>query len=131
MPAPPAEAMPKALKPAPTKKLRHLGRLADHPIAIRREALEAIDHLLDPGRGQRRNAPQRQTHDRLEMIQSSDKRRKAKSSGTPRRTREWGSAHIRHDEAADFLLVIGEAIRIAQRRQTGVTPAMHSVTIYW
>ena len=40
-PAPPPEAMPKALKPAPTNMLAHLGRRAEDEVAVGREALRA------------------------------------------------------------------------------------------
>ena len=50
------------------EEIAHLRRLAEHEIAVRREALQAVDHLLDAGRRQRRDAPERQAHDRLEMI---------------------------------------------------------------
>ena len=67
-PAPPAEAMPKALKPAPTKKFLHLGRLAEDEVAVRRERLRPVDHLLDAGLVERRDAHHRRGQVLLEMI---------------------------------------------------------------
>ena len=86
----------KGVEPRADEKISHLRRLADHPIAIRREALQAVDHLLDSGRSQRRDAPQREVHDRLEMVPIVRQKAKGEILGDGgERSREWGSAHIR------------------------------------
>ena len=60
--------MPKALKPAPTKKLASSGARAEDEVAVGREALRAVDHLLDAGAFERRHAGERLAHMLLEMI---------------------------------------------------------------
>ena len=46
----------------------HLRRLAEDEIAVRREALRPVDHLLDADVAQSGHAPQSLLHDRFEMI---------------------------------------------------------------
>ena len=133
MPAPPPEAMPKALKPAPTKKPSHLRRLAEDEVAVRREALRAVDELLDPGLLQRRHAAERQLHDRLEMVPVAVEQLEVEALGNAAlRPGHRVRLVAAHDEAADLLLVVGEPVRVAQRRQPGRDARRsRSVIRYW
>ena len=47
----------------------HLRRLAEDEVAVGREALRAVDELLDAGRLQRRHAASGELDQRLEMVQ--------------------------------------------------------------
>ena len=50
-----------SVKTGADEEIAHLRRFADHPIAVGREAFEAVDHLLDAGLGERGHAAERET----------------------------------------------------------------------
>ena len=99
-------------------------RLAEDEIAVRGEALRPVDQLLDAGRLQRRHAAQRLFHHRLEMVPVLVEQREVEAVGNAvigpgDRVRLVAA----HHQPADFLLVVGQAVGVAQGRQV----ARHAV----
>ena len=100
------------------KDVAHLGRLAKDEIAVRREALRPVDHLLDADVAQGGHAPESLLHDRLEMVPIRLQKLKLEI------LRQWvgqpgpGIGLVAaHHQAADLFLPVGQPVRIAQRRQ--------------
>ena len=121
-PAPPAEAMPTELKPAPTKKPSQSGRLPHQELVVGRERLGTVVELADPGVREGGDPPHRLVHEHrevlpvlveeLELERVRDRVRRA-----PRLRLGFEPAD---DEPADLLLEVRPAVRVAQDRQVGV-----------
>ncbi len=118
LPAPPPEAMPKALKPAPTKKSRTSGASPRMKLPSGVKLSGPLISLLDAGVGQRRHAAERQLHDRREMVPVRSQQLELE---VLREAVDRPGDRVRlvaaHHQAADLLLVVREPVGIAQRRQ--------------
>ena len=118
MPAPPPEAMPKALKPGADIDAAHLRRFAEDEVAVRREAFRPVDELLDARRLHGGHAARGKLEQRLEMLEivfeQLERERLGKALDRP-----WHGVRLvaAHHQTADLLLPVGETVRIAQRRQ--------------
>ena len=114
----------KCIEARADEDVSHLRCLPEDEVAIGREALGTIHELLDAGRRERGHALERLLHDRREMVPVGIEQRELEigrqAAGRPGNRIRLVAAH---HEAADLLLKIGEAVRIAQRRQ----PARHAV----
>ena len=124
--------MPKALKPAPTKKFGAFGRAAENEIAVRREALGRVDHPPHADLRQRGHAGDRVEHVRLEMIEVVVEQPKREIGGNVAAGPGLRIGLIAaHHEAADLFLEIRAAIGIAQRRRVALPGReLASVTTY-
>ena len=131
-PAPPAEAMPKALKPAPTKKFLHLRRFAEDEVAVGREDLRPVDHLLDAGGRKRRDARERRFHVLLEMVPVVVEELELEILGhVAGRPGDRVRLVAAEDEAADLFLEIGAPVGIADgRERRRRRPSIFSVMTY-
>ncbi len=100
------------------EKARDLGRLAEDEVAVRGEALGAVDELLDAGGLERGDAAEGESHHRLEVVEVAVEQGEVEAVGDAGlgpglRVRLVAA----HHQAADLLLVVGEPVRVAQRRQ--------------
>jgi len=103
----------------------HVGafrRLAQNEIAVRGKAFRAVDHLLDPGIGQRRHPGDRLHHMLLEMVEIIVEQPELPVVGhLAARGRQIPGLRIgliaAHHQAADLFLEIGPPVGVAQRRR--------------
>jgi hypothetical protein len=112
--------------------LAHSGPNAEDEIAVGREALRPVDHLLD---ADLRPAPARA------MACSMCCSKWSKSSSNRLELPVVGHVALgpglrvgliaAQDEAADLFLEIGEAVRVADGRRVGGQPGIFSVMTYW
>ena len=92
--------------------------LAKDEVAVGSEALRTVDQGANASVGQLRNAAHRELHDRRKVIEVAVEQLKlerARNAVDRPRNRVWLVAT--HHQAADFLLVVGQSVRVAQRRQ--------------
>ena len=112
------------VEPGTDEELRQLGRLAEDEVAVGREALGAIDQLVDTGGGKGRHAADRQFHRWGEVVEVGVKELEVEvgrdAAVGPRQRVRLVAAH---HQPADLLLVVRETVGIAQRRQV----ARHAV----
>ena len=118
-PAPPPDAMPTELNPAPTKKPREPGRLAQDELIVGREALRAVEQLLETGLLQHGDPMDGGLHQHTEVIpvllqELELERIGQRIRGDPRLGLRLEAPH---DEAADLLLDVGVAVGVAQDGQ--------------
>ena len=120
MPAPPPRGDAEGVEAGADEEVPHLGRLAEDEVAVGREALGAVDELLDAGRLQRRDAAEGELHDRLEMVPVVLEELEGEVVGDAALGPGPGVGLVAaHDEAADLLLVVGEAVGVAQGGEAG------------
>ena len=81
-PMPPAPAMPWAQKPGRDEEATDLG-LAEDELVVGRERLGAVDHAVDAGVGDRRDAPDGAVHDLLEARPVGREQLAVEVGGTP------------------------------------------------
>ena len=114
--------MPTELKPAPTKKFRTSGRLAEDELVVRREALGPVVELADPGLLEGRDAEHRALHQQREVVPVLLEQLELERVGdlVGRHPRLRLGLEPADDQPADLLLEVGVAVGVAQHRQVGV-----------
>ncbi len=97
-----------------------LRRLAEDEVAVGRERLRAVDQLLDARPLERRYAQQSLLHQRLEVIPVRIEQGEVEAIGDAvRRPGDRVRLVAAHDQPADLLLEIDQAVGVAERRQVG------------
>ncbi len=116
--SPAARSNAKGVEPRPDKEIGQFRRFADDEIAIRREAFGAIGQGFDAGGFKRRYATQRQLHQGFKVIKVTVEQCVMKPLRHPI-DRPWDRVGLiaPHHQSADFFLVIGQPIRVAQSGQ--------------
>ena len=99
-------------------EVAQFGRLAENEVAIGCEALWAVDERANTGVGQLRNSADSQLHDRREVIEVALEQLKLERARNPVDC-PWNRVRLvaAHHQTADLLLVVRQAVRVAQRRQ--------------
>ena len=109
------------VEPGANKIIAQLRRFAEDEVAIRCEALGAIEQHFDLGGFQARRAVNRIFHQRLELVpvfaQQLELKGRWNRIHLPRLGRQLKPAH---HQAADFFLVINQTIGVAHHWQHGV-----------
>ena len=100
----------------------HLGRLAEDELVVRGEALRPVVELLDPGVVQRRDPLQRTLHQHREVVPVLVEQLELERVGQLVRGDPGLGLRLEaaDDQAADLLLEVGVAVRVAQDRQVAV-----------
>ena len=112
--------MPAELKPAHDEIAADLGRLAQDEIAVGREALRTVQQHPDLRGLEARRAVNRVGHQDLELVPVLRQQLEFEAVGNRRHVPRLGRGlEAAHDEAADFLLVVDEAVGIANHRKVG------------
>ena len=107
-----------------------LRRLAENEIAVEREAFRTVEQHPDLGGFEARRAMDRVFHQDLELVPVFRKQLEFELVGNARRIPRLGDRlEAAHHQPADFLLVVDEAVGVANDRQAGVTPAIGLVTM--
>ncbi len=94
-----------------------LGGFAEDEHPVRREALGTVDQLVDPDVAEPRHTSDRELHDRREMVPVGVEQLEREVVGHACHPRLRVRLVATHHEPADLLLVIGQTVGIAQRRQ--------------
>ncbi len=98
----------------------NLRRFAEDEIAVTGEALGAVQQHPDLGGFEARRSVDRVGHQDFELIPVLGQQLELEPFGDPRRIPRLGDRlESAHHEAADFLLVVDEAVGIADHRQRG------------
>ncbi len=98
--------------------IAHLGRLAEDEIAVRREALRAVEKRFHARFLQRRHPVDGVRHQRLELVPVFGQQLELEFLRDAVHAPGLGlGLETTHHQAADFLLEIDESVRIAHHRQ--------------
>ena len=122
-PAPAGRRDAEGVEAGADEDVAHLGGLAKDEVAVGGESLRPVDHLLDAGGAERRDAGERHLHVLGEMVPVVVKELEGEVvrsvAGDPRnRVRLVAAEH----EAADFLLEVGAPVGIADGRHARHDP---------
>ena len=103
------------VEPGTDEEVLQLRCLAEDEVAVGSEALGTVQQLVDAGGLQRRNAAHREVHRRGEMIEVGIEQLEVEiARDSLRRPRDRVRLVATHHQTADFFLVVGQAIRVAQ-----------------
>ena len=101
------------------EEVPHLRRLAEDEVAVGRERFRPVDHLLDAGLLQRRDARHRRGQVLLEMIPVVVEELELETLRHDVEPRDRVGLVAAEGEAADLLLEVGPPVGIADRRHAG------------